>query len=488
MPHRSYPQAPLAPALHRAVHLLAHRYGLLIALCDHLRLTLWPLSNDRAESVFTLADHLKDRVELARVQLDLRQRAQVKITRGSDPRPRLPRRHLAVTHLEQPVPAHARLHPRNTGYIEGVIGSRTRHHIRGQRHSQGIQNGLHHFDLRQVRAIILAVAKLEEASFRHHSIGTGAGAIDMHPFGGEVIHPHRVLIQGRLKSSPPRVITQVPQHDFESVIGEIDASDRLSGRDPQGPKPLRHPGFNMHHAVVTPGQHGAEPDRAHPAQTETCPVAVGGKMVIEQRRQTHPLHLFDQQRNVVDALRDDVGYLIHAQSLAQSGIYLQIWANRECSTFKFKTHVCRFFFESHKHKRDTVVRNCNQIEVKLWSASINVFKAVLTRRRSFWGKYFEHNPASASFRYADNRILFAGDKMPIDRCRLVNCVESNLFIDVLRKACLEECLVEHSTSMRAVTIPLIKTTRPRLVYGVPHRRGRGRPALISFFAFQMDRQ
>src|SRR2546430_13319358 len=52
-------------------------------------------------------------------------------------------------------------------------------------------------------------------------------------------------------------------------------------------------------------------------------------MGVNQRRQLHPLHLFEQQRNVVDALRDDVGYLIHAQSLAQSGIYLQIWANRQ---------------------------------------------------------------------------------------------------------------------------------------------------------------
>src|SRR5215475_9531466 len=41
------------------------------------------------------------------------------------------------------------------------------------------------------------------------------------------------------------------------------------------------------------------------------------------------MHLLEQQRNVVDALRDDVGYLLHAQSLAQSGIYLQIWANRQ---------------------------------------------------------------------------------------------------------------------------------------------------------------
>ena len=52
-------------------------------------------------------------------------------------------------------------------------------------------------------------------------------------------------------------------------------------------------------------------------------------MGVEQRRQTHPLHLLQQQRNVVDSLGNDVQYLIHAQSLAQSGIYLQIWANRK---------------------------------------------------------------------------------------------------------------------------------------------------------------
>jgi hypothetical protein len=52
-------------------------------------------------------------------------------------------------------------------------------------------------------------------------------------------------------------------------------------------------------------------------------------MSVSQRRQTHPLHLFNQQRNVVDSLCNDVGDFMQAQSLAQSGIYLQIWANRE---------------------------------------------------------------------------------------------------------------------------------------------------------------
>src|SRR2546428_5208917 len=99
MPHRSHHQASLAPALNLAVSLVAHRHGIFITLCDRLRLTLWPFSNDRAEDVFTIADRLKGRVALAFGQLHLSQRAQVKITRGSDPGSRLPRRHLAVTDI-----------------------------------------------------------------------------------------------------------------------------------------------------------------------------------------------------------------------------------------------------------------------------------------------------------------------------------------------------------------------------------------------------
>ena len=50
-------------------------------------------------------------------------------------------------------------------------------------------------------------------------------------------------------------------------------------------------------------------------------------MGVSQRRQTHPLHLLKQQWDVIDAFRDNGRDLIHPQSLTQSGIYLQIWAN-----------------------------------------------------------------------------------------------------------------------------------------------------------------
>src|SRR5262249_40079809 len=47
------------------------------------------------------------------------------------------------------------------------------------------------------------------------------------------------------------------------------------------------------------------------------------------RREMHPLHLFKQERNVVNAFCDDAGDSIHPQSLTQSRISLQIWTNRE---------------------------------------------------------------------------------------------------------------------------------------------------------------
>ena len=64
-----------------------------------------------------------------------------------------------------------------------------------------------------------------------------------------------------------------------------------------------------------------------------------GKWASNNVWQTHPLHLLQQQRNVVDSLGNDVQYLIHAQSLAQSGIYLQIWANRKDTVAPFSKWV-----------------------------------------------------------------------------------------------------------------------------------------------------
>ena len=151
----------------------------------------------------------------------------------------------------------------------------------------------------------------------------------MNTLGAQVVHAHGVLIEAALELGPTGIVTQPPQDNFKPIVGEIEPLDVLSGHRLEGEQPIGYPGLDMDEAVIASGQNGAEPDGADPAQTEPLPVAVSGKMGVHQRRQLHPLHLLEQQRNVVDALRDDVGYLIHAQSLTQSGIYLQIWANRQ---------------------------------------------------------------------------------------------------------------------------------------------------------------
>src|SRR5262249_25023527 len=177
--------------------------------------------------------------------------------------------------------------------------------------------------------MILTMAKLKQAIFGHTHVCTGTRAIDVHPAGHKIIDPHRMLVQGAFQRGPSRVITQAPQDDFEAVIGKIKTFNCLTCRRTQRPKPCAYPAFDMHQAVITSGQNRAEPNCRHPAQAETLPVTMHRKMLVNQRREMHPLHLFKQERNVVNAFCDDAGDSIHPQSLTQSRISLQIWTNRE---------------------------------------------------------------------------------------------------------------------------------------------------------------
>ena len=129
-----------------------------------------------------------------------------------------------------------------------------------------------------------------------------------------------MLIQTAFELRPTGIVAELPQDNFKSIISKIKALDILVARRFKGPKPLGHPGLNMRQAVIASGQNRAEPDGADPTETEPMPVAMSGKMLVNQRRQFHPFHLFDEQRNVVDAFGGNVLDIIHAQSLAQSSI------------------------------------------------------------------------------------------------------------------------------------------------------------------------
>src|SRR5467141_535869 len=123
------------------------------------------------------------------------------------------------------------------------------------------------------------------------------------------------------------VIAQETQDNFEPIIAKLLRPHHLSRDAVQRALSLRHPGLDMDEPVVTARENRAQPDCRYSTEGETLPVAMGRKMGVKQRRQSHPFHLRQQQRNVVDALCDNALYLIHPQSLTQSGIYLQICPN-----------------------------------------------------------------------------------------------------------------------------------------------------------------
>src|SRR2546426_972295 len=146
--------------------------------------------------------------------------------------------------------------------------------------------------------MLRAMAKWKQTLFAHRGVRTGAGALDVHSCRWPRIDPHRLLVQRRFKGRPPEVIMQGAPALGGPVIGTIETLDRVSCRTAQCPKTLRHPGFDVHEPVISPGEDRAEPDRHHPAPAEALPVAMGGKGSVQQRRETPPLPLCQQQRYV----------------------------------------------------------------------------------------------------------------------------------------------------------------------------------------------
>jgi hypothetical protein len=74
----------------------------------------------------------------------------------------------------------------------------------------------------------------------------------------------------------------------------------------EGLKARRGSGTQVTQAVVGLGKDKAQPNGYQLAQTETSPVAMGRKVLIQEARQIHLLHLIQQQREIIDAFSTDV--------------------------------------------------------------------------------------------------------------------------------------------------------------------------------------
>src|SRR5688500_374093 len=95
---------------------------------------------------------------------------------------------------------------------------------------------------------------------------------------------------------------------------------RLSSDVAQGELALLHPRLDVDEPMITSRENRTEPDRRHATQTQALPVAMGGKMGVKPRRQSHPFHLRQPHSDIVDAYGDNVWFLVHPQSVTQSRI------------------------------------------------------------------------------------------------------------------------------------------------------------------------
>jgi hypothetical protein len=164
--------------------------------------------------------------------------------------------------------------------------------------------------------MVFAMAKLKQPIFRHGPVAVGGGTIQANACRLQVIHAQRVLIQGPLADAPARIVAQGLQHGRQPVIADIQCVHRLPGALPQRVEPLFGPGGDMVQPMVGLRKDMGQPDHADPAQAEAHPVAMGGKMLVQQSLYPHPLQLGQQQGNIIDTFRGQGQALGHpARSL-----------------------------------------------------------------------------------------------------------------------------------------------------------------------------
>jgi hypothetical protein len=71
---------------------------------------------------------------------------------------------------------------------------------------------LAYIHLWEVRAMILAVPKLEQSLFGDRPVTAGGGAIQAYALGLQVVYAQQLLVQCPLKGAPACIVTQGRQH------------------------------------------------------------------------------------------------------------------------------------------------------------------------------------------------------------------------------------------------------------------------------------
>ncbi len=183
--------------------------------------------------------------------------------------------------------------------VQRIIGGFPSHHLRHQRQPQRIQRREHHLKLRQVGAVIVTFAQLEQPILVHTPIATGSRAIQPHPLRVQLVHADDALVEGRLKALPLLRLGQYIQHQRQSVITPRAFMHLLTGTQLQRLQPMGHPTLDLIHAMIPFRQDMRQPDRCCPAQADSLPITMRLEVVVQQLCSTHRVALGQQNWNIV---------------------------------------------------------------------------------------------------------------------------------------------------------------------------------------------
>ena len=136
--------------------------------------------------------------------------------------------------------------------------------------------------------------KLEQPVFRHAPVPAGRGTIQAHALGLQVVHTQQVWGAGACKGLPARVSTQSLQHGRQPVVAQVQGMDPLAGRAAQSLESLLGPRLHMVQAMIRLGQNMGQPQHGHPAEAEAHPIAVRGKVLVQQGLHPHAVELSQQ--------------------------------------------------------------------------------------------------------------------------------------------------------------------------------------------------
>jgi hypothetical protein len=153
--------------------------------------------------------------------------------------------------------------------------------------------------------MVFARPNLEQPVCRDAPVTADGRTIQTDARGLQVVHAQHVLIQSPLKGTPARIVAHGLQHGGQAVVADIQRVHRLPGTLPQCVEALSGPGCHMVQPMIRLGQDMGQPHHGHPAEAEVHPVAMGGKMLVQQGLHPHAVELGHQSGDVIDAFTDN---------------------------------------------------------------------------------------------------------------------------------------------------------------------------------------